>query len=137
MSRKSKPDFVRKTVGELPSASPSDLRRLRRAMKSHRGRALDEGLPQPGQWLRPRPSGRTASKPPSMLREAILSELGRRQMTRYQLFKAARKHCATISESAVYEFLRGQRQVSAEYVDAMLLAAGLSITPARPARKSA
>jgi hypothetical protein len=54
-------------------------------------------------------------------------------MTRYELWKRARAHCPTISESAVYEYLRGQRQIGVAYVEALMRAAGVVVA----ARKSA
>jgi hypothetical protein len=76
------------------------------------------GLPQPLPHLRDSP-----------IRRAIRAELGRRQMTRYQLWKAARAHCPTVTQSAVYEFLRGQRDISLKYAEALLKATGLGVAP--------
>jgi hypothetical protein len=74
--------------------------------------------------------GRLPKRVPNMVSDAILKELGRRKMTRYELWKAARAHCATLPESAVYEFLRGQRQIGVKYLEAMLVALKLRIVPA-------
>jgi hypothetical protein len=65
----------------------------------------------------------------SPIRSAILKQLGRRQMTRYKLWAEARKHCPQMPRSAVYEYLRGQRAIGVEYVEALLSALGLSIKP--------
>jgi hypothetical protein len=51
-------------------------------------------------------------------------------ISRNDLWKAARKKCPSLPESAVYEFLRGQRQIGVAYIDALLLALGLVVTPA-------
>jgi hypothetical protein len=75
-------------------------------------------------------AGRTHGDEHGLLRQAILSELGHRQLTRYELWKQARHFCPKLPESAVYEFLRGTRQVGVVYVEAMLQALGLCIRPA-------
>jgi hypothetical protein len=72
----------------------------------------------------------------SPLRQAILAELRRRRMSGHQLWKAAAGFCATLPESAVYEFLSGKRQVGLAYLDAMLAALDLKVRPA-PRRRSA
>ena len=64
--------------------------------------------------------GRIIKPPRSQIRSAILAELGRRQMSRYQLWKTARKYCPTLTQSAVYEFLRGIRQLGLAYIEALL-----------------
>jgi hypothetical protein len=84
---------------------------------------------RPGRIMHARrsPLGRPIVPPRSAIREAILRELGRRQITRYELWKRARVHGPTLSESAVYEFLRGERQIGLEYVEALLAAVGLEV----------
>jgi hypothetical protein len=72
--------------------------------------------------------GRIARPQQSLLRAAILAEVQRRGISGHQLWKAARKHCDTIPESAVYEFLTGKRQVGLAYLDAMLEAMRLTVT---------
>ena len=59
--------------------------------------------------------------------EAIRGELGRREITRYELWKRARVHCPTLPESAVYEFLRGVRAIGLDYVEALLAAVDLEV----------
>jgi hypothetical protein len=73
------------------------------------------------------PEGSPIVPPKSAIRDAIRRELGRRQITRYELWKQARVHCPTLSESAVYEFLRGERQIGLEYVEALLVAVDLEV----------
>lgn len=72
-------------------------------------------------------SGQIPGRRVSPTRSAILEELERRQMTRYQLWKAANAHCPTLSQSAVYEYLRGQRDISLSYAEALMIAAGLGV----------
>ena len=49
-------------------------------------------------------------------------------MTRYELWKSAREHCATLPQSAVYEYLRGQREIGLPYAEALMAAVGLGVT---------
>lgn len=77
-----------------------------------------------------KPTGHAHGGEHGLLRQAILSELGHRQLTRYELWKKARHFCPKLPESAVYEFLRGTRQVGVVYVEAMLQALGLCVRPA-------
>src|SRR4051812_33391310 len=65
----------------------------------------------------------------SSIRAAILGALERQQMTRYQLWRAARFHCESLSQSAVYEYLRGQRDIGIPYVEALMEASGLTVRP--------
>jgi hypothetical protein len=68
------------------------------------------------------------------VRRAILESLDARGMTRYELWKKARAHCVTLSRSAVYEFLRGARDIGVEYAEALMMAANLEIVGQRRAR---
>jgi hypothetical protein len=65
----------------------------------------------------------------SLLRSAILAEVGRRGISGHELWKQARAYCDTLPESAVYEFLSGKRQMGLAYLDAILEALGLTVQP--------
>jgi hypothetical protein len=91
-----------------PSAGPRQ-----RVRRDARGR-----LPEPLPELRSSP-----------IRKTILEQLGRQEMTRYELWQKARVYCPRIPGSAVYEYLRGQREIGTPYVEALLQAAGLEIAP--------
>lgn len=124
----SPPRTVRKSASEIAAATQTDLKRLRAAME----RAVDTSeIPEtrPGRTTRARRTaeGKLVAAPESAIRDAIRRELGRRQITRYELWKRARAHCPTLPESAVYEFLRGQRQIGLEYVEALLAAVELEV----------
>jgi len=142
MPRKSATDkLVRIKAEDLPKATEADLARLRagdevpidtsdipeskgpvrRLKRDAQGR-----LPQPLPELRDSPT-----------RRAILAQLGRRQMTRYELWQAARVHCPRLPASAVYEFLRGQRVIGLMYAEALLEAAGLVVAPRKATRRPA
>jgi hypothetical protein len=125
--------IVRKTADEImASRSEADLARLRAAMN---GPIDTSDIPEQ-KWPPRYPlvrdaKGRIPRKPPSQIRDAILAELGRRKMTRYELWKRARKHCRTLPDSAVYEFLLGQRAIGVDYCEALLKALNLGITRMR------
>jgi hypothetical protein len=78
--------------------------------------------------------GRLPTAIDSPIRDAILEELGRTGTSRYELWRAAQQHCARISKSAVYEYLRGERDVGTTYAEAMLKASGLKIVRGAPDR---
>ncbi len=121
--------IVRKSADQIPRATPRQLAQLRAAMD----RPIDTSDIPPrrvGSAPVRRIEGRLPNPPRGILRSSILAELGRRQITRYQLWKLARKHCPTLPESAVYEFLRGQRQIGLRYIEALLCALSLRIAPA-------
>jgi hypothetical protein len=61
------------------------------------------------------------------VRRAILESLNDHGMTRYELWKKASAHCGTLSRSAVYEYLRGVRDIGVEYAEALMTAANLTI----------
>jgi hypothetical protein len=68
------------------------------------------------------------------LRRAILESLDAHEMTRYELWKKARAQCATLSRSAVYEYLRGARDIGVEYAEALMMAANLKVVGERRTR---
>jgi hypothetical protein len=77
-------------------------------------------------------SGKLQKRPLSPIRKAILSALGRRQMTRYRLWQKARAIYPSLSQSAVYEYLRGQRDIGVASAEALMDAAGLTVTAKKP-----
>jgi hypothetical protein len=80
-------------------------------------------------------NGKIVKPPPSRIRSAILAELGRRRLTRYQLWKIARNDCPTLTQSAVYEFLRGFRQLGLRYIEALMVALSLRVVTMQEAPK--
>jgi hypothetical protein len=64
----------------------------------------------------------------SIIRDAIKRELALRKMTPYRLWKEARGFCPTLSQSAVHEFIKGQRQLELPYAEALLTAVNLGVT---------
>ena len=109
-------------------SSADDLARLKLTM----GRRVDTSdIPEVtklGPRLKRDASGRLEKKPLSPIREAILSALGRRRMTRYRLWKNAHALHPSLSQSAVYEYLRGERDIGVSSVEALMAAAGLTVS---------
>jgi hypothetical protein len=66
----------------------------------------------------------------SVLRDAIVAAMTEQGLTAYALWKLAKVHCPTLSESAVGEFLKGKRAIGLRYVESLLAATGLTVTPA-------
>lgn len=123
-----RPRVVQTSASELAPPSVRDLARLRRAMEKPID-TTETPERRPGRAMRARrpPEGNRRAAPGSAIRDAIRRELGRRQITRYELWKRARAYGPTLSESAVYEFLRGERQIGLEYAEALLAAVDLEV----------
>jgi len=68
------------------------------------------------------------------LRRLVVAELNDQKLSGYGLWMRAHKHCPTITQSAVYEFLRGQRSIGLEYIDAIMKA--LDLTVVRRSKKA-
>jgi hypothetical protein len=125
---KRRPNLEQKSAGEIAPPSVRDLERLRNAMEGNIDTSDIPGR-RPGRTTRARRTakGKPVTPPESAIRDAIRRELGRREITRYELWKQARAHCPTLPESAVYEFLRGERQIGLAYVEALLAAVDLEV----------
>lgn len=118
---------VRFKANDLPAASSAEMAALKRRSRSGVANTSDIAESRVGKQ---RGESTSACVSRGMLQAAILAELGHRGLTRYELWKRAHAHCPKLPESAVYEFLRGTRQVGVEYVEAMLQALDLCIRPA-------
>src|SRR5262249_18500 len=111
--------------GEIRPASPADLDRLRAAMQ---GPVDTSEIPErPGfHRLRRDASGRLPPRK-SIIRDAVQREMRRLHLSAYRLWQLARAHSPTLSESAVHEFLKGQRQLELPSVEALLAAVELRL----------
>jgi hypothetical protein len=126
--------LVNKSADEVPRATHNDLNRLRRAMARSDSQVRSKrknGSSPIFLPIRRDDNGHIIKNPPSQIRSAILGELDRRQMTRYQLWKLASEICPTLTQSAVYEFLRGFRQLGLEYIESLLAALKLRVITTR------
>jgi hypothetical protein len=121
--------LVRRSVKDIPAPTAEDLSRLRAGMD---GPIDTSDIPEakgPFRRIERDATGRLPQRRDSPIRRAILAELERRQMTRYQLWKEARAFCGTLPQSAVYEYLRGRREIGLPYAEALLQALGLGVCP--------
>ena len=120
------PKPVRQSAAQIPSASAADLKRLRSAMA---GKIDTSEIPErrpPFQRLKRDARGRLPARK-SVVREAVKREMERQHLTTYALWKAARTHCATLSQSAVHEFLKGKRELELPYAEALMAALHLRV----------
>jgi hypothetical protein len=130
MNRKSREQHtVRKSARRIHRSTPAELTRLARQMVE----PVDTSdLPEragPCNRVARDAKGRIVKPQESPLRAAILAEMERRGISGHRLWKEARAYCDTIPESAVYEFLSGKRQIGLAYLDAMLEAMDLTVSP--------
>ncbi len=123
---KPKKRLVRRTSGALARRTTRAMARLKRLAQRPDDQIDTSEVPEQdlasGRWVR---GGHRVGG----IRGAIILEMGRRGLTRYQLWKLARKHCPTLPNSAVYEYLDGRRQVGTDYIEAMLEPLGLEVRP--------
>jgi hypothetical protein len=117
--------IVRRSAAEIPPASRADLDRLRAAMQ----RPIDTGeIPEHRKFQRLKrdASGRLPPRK-SIIREAVARQMKHLHLSAYRLWQLARVHCPTLSQSAVHEFLKGQRHLELPSVEALLAAVHLRI----------
>src|SRR5271166_75865 len=120
MRKKSaKSKIVIKNAEDVSAATEADLARLHQAM----GGPIDtsEIRERKGRFNRlgRDSTGRLPTRN-SIVRDAIVRELKHLKMTPYRLWKEARTHCPTLSQSAVHEFIKGQRQLELPYAEALM-----------------
>ncbi len=116
---------VRKSAGEIPPASRADLDRLRAAMQS----GIDTSeIPERRKFARlQRDADGGLPLRKSIIREAVVRQMRHLHLTAYGLWKLARAHYPPLSQAAVHEFLKGQRQLELPSVEALLAAANLRV----------
>jgi hypothetical protein len=118
---------VRKKATEIKPASAADLDRLRGAMD---GPIDTSEIPEKrgGFHRLKRDTEGQLPKRRSLIRDAIKRELASRKMTPYRLWKEAMNYCPSISQSAVYDFINGERQLELPYAEALLAAVNLGVS---------
>jgi len=128
MPKQSKADkMIRISAGEANRATARDLARLRETMRRPiRTDDICELTGTEPPVLRDA-AGRLPGRRLGPVRQAILESLEDHAMTRYELWKKARAHCGTLSRSAVYEYLRGVRDIGVEYAESLMMAADLRV----------
>jgi hypothetical protein len=129
---------VRRSADPAPKTTAEDRARLRDAMK---GPIDTSDIPERGapfNRVERDAKGRLPPRTPrpSPIRSAIIDQLAQRKMNRNQLVKEAKGYCPSISQSAVYEFIAGRRDIQLNYAEALMQALGLRVTArARPGGK--
>ena len=126
---------VRRLAGKIPPASPAALARLRAAM---RGRIDTGEIPERREFHRLQRDARGELPPrKSVIREAVAREVQLRRLTVYRLWQLARAHYPTLSQAAVHEFLKGERQLELPSIEALLAAVDLRVVRRSVATKQA
>jgi hypothetical protein len=123
---------VRKSAGKIPPASRADLDRLRATMRA----SIDTSeIPERHRFhrLRRDASGRLPPRR-SIIREAVAQQMQHLHLTVYRLWQMARTHYPPLSQAAVHEFLKGQRQLELPSVEALLAAVHLRLVRSNAAR---
>jgi hypothetical protein len=141
MPKKSKAGkIVRISAGEGHATTAQDVARLRKSMRHP---IQTDDIPEL-KGTEPRVHRDASRNLPTRrlgpVRQAILESLDDHGMTRYELWKKARAHSGTLSRSAVYEYLRGVRDIGIESAEALMTAANLKVvgeSRPKPERPSA
>jgi hypothetical protein len=118
---------VRLSADDIPDSTPEELQRLKAAMDHPVDTSDIPETTKLGPRVMRDASGKLQRKQVGPICKAILSALGRRRMTRYGLWKKASALCPKLSQSAVYEYLRGERDIGVVYAEALMAAVGLKV----------
>jgi hypothetical protein len=121
---------------KIPNPRLEELDRLEVAMNRPINTSDIPETTKLGRRVKRDASGRLQTRPLGKIREAILDALDHRQMTRYRLWQKAHALHPTLSQSAVYEYLRGQRDIGVSNVEALIAAAGVKVSAKKPASKT-
>jgi hypothetical protein len=135
MPKKSAENKVaRKSAAEIPHTSAADLNRLRAAMA---GDIDTSDIPERREFQRLHRDAK-GNLPPrkSVIREAVMREMKRLDLSVYRLWQLGRVHYLQLSQSAVHEFLKGQRQLELPSVEALLAAVNLRVVRGDAAKKT-
>jgi hypothetical protein len=125
-------NVIRRSASDIPKPTPDDLARLKTAMDHPIDTSEIPEIKKLGPRVQRDSSGNLQKNPLGVIRQAILSALGRSQMTRYELWKRAHAVQPTLSQSGVYEYLRGQRDIGVTNAEALMAAAGVMVDIRKP-----
>ncbi len=125
MSKNSEDKMIHRSSLDIPPISSERLAEIEAIRDEDIDYSEIPELPH-GRRLRRDENGRLPERN-SVIRDAILAAAAERGLTTYALWKLAKEHCPTITETAVGEFLKGERSIGLAYVEALLNAAGLTI----------
>jgi hypothetical protein len=126
---------VRKAAKDISPPSDADLARLRNAAK---GKIDTSDIPENRTFNRLQRDETGALPRRSMIRDAIEAQRKRQRLTVYRLWKKASVHRPSLSQAAVHEFLKGQRQLELPSAEALLSAVDLVFVQVieKPTRQS-
>jgi hypothetical protein len=128
MSKSSKTgSLVCVSAADLPSPTSEELASLKLALSQPVDTSDIPEARTLGKRVKRDASGNLKKNSLGFIRQAILSALGMSQMTRYRLWERAQRHQPTLSQSAVYEYLRGERGIGVDYLEALMKAAGVKV----------
>ncbi len=126
--------LVHRSADAIRPASAADLSRLRSAMA---GKIDTSDIPERrGAFHRLKRN--ESSKLPvrrSVVREAVKREMAQRRLTPYRVWKEARGYCTTLSQSAVHEFLKGEREIELPYAEAIMAALNLKVVKTQASQR--
>jgi hypothetical protein len=116
---------VRKSAAELAPASAAELDRLRAAM----GSAIKmEEIPERREFRRlKRDADGALPRRKSLIREAVVQRMESLGLTVYRLWQLAKVHYPPLSQGAIHEFIKGQRQLELPSIEALLTALDLRV----------
>jgi hypothetical protein len=128
MAKNLEDETIRMTSEEIPATTAEELAR----MLAIPDEAIDTSdIPErrgPRRRLQRDGDGRLPGRQ-GVIRETIAAAMAERDLTVYALWKEAKAHCPTISETAVGDFLKGRRSIGIDYLEAIMHALGLTIVP--------
>jgi hypothetical protein len=127
-------DIIRKAAKDISPPSGADLDRLRNAMK---GKIDTTEISETRSFNRLERDATGALPRRSMIRDAIETQRKRHHLTVYRLWRKATEFHPSLSQAAVHEFLKGQRQLELPSAEALIAAVGLRFTKVIVVRRKA
>jgi len=118
---------VRMAAADIPLTPKEELDRLEAAMAG----PIDTSEISEREEIEPLVPDETGRLPRrrSPIRVAVIRAMTRHGINASELCKRARVSCPRLSQSAVYEFLKGRRNIGLDYLDAILSALELEVAP--------
>lgn len=125
---------IRKSSKNIRPASKADLKRMRGAMEGDIDTS-DIAEKQNFERLKRDASGALPRRK-SIIRDAVEAQRKRSGLSVYRLWQKARVYHPSLSQAAVHEFLKGQRQLELPSAEALLAAVDLQVVRAATGNKA-